>query len=273
MNESELGALMAARIEGEAARARRQWADPGQTRTRHFTVDDLLPGDVANRVAAAFPRDASRWHHRRSFREHKLTLTRLGDTDALIQATALAFQQPAVLAAVAAVTGIDDLQADPTLYASGLSMMSRGHFLNPHIDNSHDGRRERYRRLNLLYYVSPGWSSACGGNFELWDARVRQPVEIVSAFNRLLVMETRPDTWHSVNPVRADAPRCCVSNYYFSPVSPTGTQYYHVTSFLGRPGQPLRRVVGRVDNALRQAVARLTGAGRGRQLLNDMGPR
>ena len=32
--------------------------------------------------------------------------------------------------------------------------MDLGHFLNPHIDNSHDAKRERYRRFNLLYGVS-----------------------------------------------------------------------------------------------------------------------
>ena len=41
--------------------------------------------------------------------------------------------------------------------------MTEGDFLNPHIDNSHDAKRERYRRLNLLYYVSPGWESAKRG--------------------------------------------------------------------------------------------------------------
>ncbi|MEZ5653644.1 MAG: 2OG-Fe(II) oxygenase [Burkholderiaceae bacterium] len=269
MDETELASLMAQAIDAVTDDARAQWAEPQGTRTRHFFVDDLLPADLAAQVQAAFPRDAEIWHHRRSFREHKLTCTRLAAVDPLIRATSSAFQQPAVLEAVRRITGLDGLQADPTLYASGLSMMARGHFLNPHIDNSHDGRRERYRRLNLLYYVSPDWSAASGGNFELWDAAVRRPVEIVSRFNRLLVMETRPDTWHSVNPVRGAAPRCCVSNYYFSSQSPTGSDYYHVTSFLGRPGQPLRRLLGRLDNGSRQAVARITGAGRGRRLLND----
>ena len=35
-----------------------------------------------------------------------------------------------------------------------------------------------------------------------------------------------------------------------------GENYYHVTSFLGRPGQPFRRVYGRIDNALRNVVAK-----------------
>ena len=52
------------------------------------------------------------------------------------------------------------------LYAGGISMMAPGHFLNPHIDNSHDKFRQRYRVLNLLSYVSPDWDQTRGCNLE-----------------------------------------------------------------------------------------------------------
>ncbi|MEM8937613.1 MAG: 2OG-Fe(II) oxygenase, partial [Pseudomonadota bacterium] len=114
-----------------------------------------------------------------------------------------------------------------------------------------------------------GWSGANGGNLELWDSKVATRKEIVSAFNRLVVMETNNSSWHSVNPVTADAPRRCISNYYFSPDSPNGKTYYHVTSFLGRPEQPLRRLVGRFDSAARQTIASVSGVSRGKHLARD----
>ena len=40
------------------------------------------------------------------------------------------------------ITEIDGLEADYTLYAGGISRMDKGHFLNPHIDNSHDAKRK-----------------------------------------------------------------------------------------------------------------------------------
>ena len=94
-------------------------------------------------------------------------------------------------------------------------MMFCGDYLNPHIDNSHDAKRKRYRRLNLLYHVSPDWGFDSGGNFELWDESRMSPKTIVSRRNRLVVMETNKTSWHSVSPVNVDGPRCCVSNYYF----------------------------------------------------------
>jgi hypothetical protein len=84
-------------------------------------------------------------------------------------------------------------------------------------------------------------------------------VTIPSLFNRLVLMETNSASWHSVSPVRAEGPRCCVSSYYFSRQSPSGADYYHVTSFTGRPEQPFRRMIGPLDNAAR-ALARKLGA-------------
>ena len=82
-----------------------------------------------------------------------------------------------------------------------------------------------------------------------------QPKVLLSGFNRLIVMETNRGSWHSVQPVVVGRNRCCVSNYYFSTVSPENQNYYHVTSFTGRPDQTLQRAWGLVDNFARQAIA------------------
>jgi hypothetical protein len=251
----ELARIIARRIDGDAERLAAEWHGPVDTPTRHFIVDDLLPADWARDVSAAFPQDQSIWVQQRSFRERKKTFAKLDEIDPLIADITDAFHRPSVLEAVKRVTGIAGLEADPELYAGGISMMGRGDFLNPHIDNSHDSIRARYRRLNLLYYISRDWRDEYGGNFELWDAAVEKPKLITSKYNRLVVMETNKFSWHSVNPVVVDKNRCCISNYYFSRSCPEERDYYHVTSFVGRPEQWLRRLYGRIDNYLRQWIA------------------
>lgn len=144
-------------------------------------------------------------------------------------------------------------------------MMAQGHFLGPHIDNSHEVSRKYYRTLNLLYYVSPEWILDNGGNLELWDSDVSRNVTIASNFNRLVIMETNPWSWHSVSAVSVDRLRCCVSNYYFSPTSPTGCDYFNVTSFSARPEQRVLRAVTWVDNKLRQVVRAVAPGGLGRK--------
>lgn len=246
---------IASRIDADAASLSLQWQNPEGTPTRHFIVDNLLDEGTARRIQQAFPVGASIWNQRSSFRERKKTFAKIDAIDPAIAAITDAFHTDVVLKAVSAVTALPGLEADPELYAGGISMMGKGDFLNPHIDNSHDAPRRRYRRLNLLYYISPDWRDDYGGNFELWDPKVRQPKMITSKYNRLVVMETNRYSWHSVNPVVVDRNRCCISNYYFSKGSPEQRDYYHVTSFVGRPGQSFARAFGRVDNLARQWIA------------------
>jgi Rps23 Pro-64 3,4-dihydroxylase Tpa1-like proline 4-hydroxylase len=269
MNSLDLANIIASKIRADSARAKVMWSAPVNTETRHFFIDDLLPANIAEDIFSKFPLDHQMWHQRDSFRERKKTFAKLNTIDSLVEAITDAFHKPDVVEIVTEITDISDLEPDPNLYAGGISMMEKGDFLNPHIDNSHDRDRKNYRRLNLLYYVTPGWSQKDGGNLELWDKKVLNPFEIVSKFNRLVVMETDSNSWHSVNQVRAISNRCCVSNYYFSKSSPADKEYYHVTSFLGRPNQKVRRIFGHLDNAARQFVATGLGISRGRNLGRD----
>ena len=228
--------------------------------TRFTAIDDLLPKDIARRFAETFP-DVSQMRLLDSFRERKYTSKSLDKFDPLISDITFAFQDKRVIDTVAEITGIIDAVGDPQLYAGGISAMTTGHFLNPHLDNSHDGDQKNYRVLNLLYYVSPDWKPEHGGNLELWDENLKQPIEIPSLFNRLVLMSTNDKSWHSVNEVLAGRPRCCISNYYFSPHSPNGYETTHVTYFMARPEQKFRRVITRLDSDLRTAVRKIKKSG------------
>lgn len=257
ISKKQLAEILVHRFEQAEADLARQWKDPSGTKTRHFVLDNVLPREIADEIAEAFPKDGSGFFQLDSFRERKRTLAKLSQTQPILGAVSAAFQVPEVVAAISRITGIDSLKGDSTYYAGGLSMMMPGDFLNPHVDNSHDGERLRYRRVNILYYVNDSWSLESGGNFELWDENVKQQKTIVSGFNRIVAMETNKSSWHSVSKVLVGRPRCCVSNYYFSEQSPDNTQYFHVTSFTGRPGERLRRVLGPLDNGVRYALLRL----------------
>lgn len=246
----------------------RQWQNPKGTKTRHFILDDLLPADDAHAIHEAFPRDGDGFFNRDTFREKKKTSTDLSTYAPILSDITYALQDPAIVDLIADMVGFEAIEPDPKLYAGGLSMMFKGDFLNPHIDNSHDGDRQKYRRLNLLYYVSPDWQADFGGNLELWDEDRKTPVTVPARFNRLAVMETTRTSWHSVSPVAADRPRTCVSNYYFSDISPDQSDYVHVTSFSGRPGEALKSAIGVVDNAARNLVSKALGTGRGRDRIN-----
>jgi len=245
-----------------------QWNNPVGTATKHFVVDDLLPIDACTAICEAFPRDGVGFFFLNTFRERKRTSANLSALDPILTDITYAFQRQEIVDLVSNIVDFAKIESDPKLYAGGLSMMFEGDFLNPHIDNSHDSSRGKYRRLNLLYYVSPDWTLDRGGNFELWNDDRTTPKTIVSRFNRLVVMETNKTSWHSVSPMKTNHPRRCVSNYYFSKASPDSTEYFHVTSFSGRPKETIRRGVGIIDNFLRNALSKGLKFGRGKHRIN-----
>jgi len=262
--------LIVSRLNEEEENIRASWNSSNLCQTRYFSVDDLLPPDLTMEIFNAFPKHGEHFNKRSSFREKKKTLAKLKFLPQILTEITFAIQDDSVIRKIEELTESEDLEGDPKLYAGGLSMMFKGYFLNPHIDNSHDSERARYRRLNLLFYVTPEWSLENGGNFELWDSTVTTPITIVSKFNRLVVMETNDKSWHSVNKVLVETPRCCISNYLFSKQSPKADKnYYHVTSFMGRPEETLKRLWGRVDNFARQFIATKLGISRGKDLVNE----
>jgi Rps23 Pro-64 3,4-dihydroxylase Tpa1-like proline 4-hydroxylase len=257
---SEIAAIITRRLEHDRDAIKSDFAKDKGLTTKFCAIDNLLPPDLANRIADAFPQPES-MRLMDSFREKKFTSKSLDKFDPLIADVTFAFQDPAVVKLVCELTEINDAVGDPHLYAGGISAMTRGHFLNPHIDNSHDGEQRNYRVLNLLYYVTPDWRPENGGNLELWDEKVTKPVEIPSLFNRLVLMSTNAKSWHSVNQLRADGVRRCVSNYYVSPHSPNGYETSHVTYFMARPEQKFRRLVTRIDSEIRSSLRKVKKSG------------
>lgn len=265
ISREKLVALILQRLESQETALRDAFeSSRSEVGVRYCALDDLLPVEVAQAIHNKFPQ-LEQMRLMDSFREKKYTSKSFDQFDPLMAAVTFAVQDPRVVAVVERITGIKEQIPDSTLYAGGLSAMVKGHFLGPHIDNSHEATRRYYRTLNLLYYVSPDWALENGGNLELWDRDVKKRATIVSRFNRLALMETTPTSWHSVSPVLVDRARCCVSNYYFSPRSPTGHDYFNVTSFSAWPDQPFKRALARVDNGLRQALRAIAPQGLGKK--------
>jgi Rps23 Pro-64 3,4-dihydroxylase Tpa1-like proline 4-hydroxylase len=254
MDRKEYAALIESRLRQELERLRDEF--------RSYTVqscyiDNLLPEEEALKIVAAFP-DKSTMTLKKSLRENKYVGAQMDKFNPILEEITYAFQEPNVVQVVTEITGIREMVPDTHLYAGGISLMAHGNFLNPHLDNSHDKDRERYRVLNLLYYVTPDWSHENGGNLELWDNGPKdEPREITSHFNRLALMATHEKSWHSVSEVVVDRSRCCVSNYYFSEKPLEDHEYFHVTSFRGRPEQPVRDVVLQADIALRSGIRKV----------------
>lgn len=227
----------------------------------YFYVDDVLPAEIVRSISAAFPQPET-MRLKKTLREYKYIAAQMNHYDPLLEEAVYAFQDVRIVEFVQELMGGNVLYPDEHLYAGGISMMGKDHYLNPHVDNSHDKDRERWRVLNLLFYVSEGWEEDNGGNLELWPDGVEgEQITIHSAFNRLAVMGTHDRSWHSVSPITIDGFRRCVSNYYFSNEPLRPDDKFHVTSFRGRPEQPVVDKLLQADAALRMGVRKVLSRG------------
>lgn len=256
-SREEMAALIHARLVEVESQARERY-EQSSARIGYFVVDHLLPDAIAHELFSVFPERPS-MSLKKSLRENKFVSAQMDRHASVLEECIYAFQAPSVVSVIGRICGSSELQPDEHLYAGGLSRMEPGQYLNPHLDNSHDKDRARWRVLNLLYYVTPQWPEDVGGNLEIWpDGLEGAPIELHSRFNRLIVMATHQASWHSVNPIAGGAAaRCCISNYYFSESPVRQTDEFHVTSFRGRPEQPLRDAVLKADIAIRSLVRKV----------------
>lgn len=220
-------------------------------------IDNLLNYNDAKEIYESFPQK-EQLLLLQDVREYKYVGMQMNNFNPILEEILYAFQAPQIVSLISKITGIEELIPDEHLYAGGISLMEYGCFLNPHLDNSHDKDRKNYRVLNLLYYVTPDWEENYGGNLELWDKGLKHSCRTIhSRFNRLVIMITNKTSWHSVSKVKYHGRRCCVSNYYFCSKPAEVKEYFHVTSFRGRPEQQLRDIILRGDTALRNGIRKI----------------
>ena len=223
----------------------------------YFFIDDLLPNELALNIYTKFP-STDKAVRKKNLREFKFTAYQMDSYDTLLEQVIYAFQDKKVIQLISEICDLEEVYGDENLYAGGLSLMGKDNFLNPHLDNSHDKDRNRWRVLNLLYYVTPNWTIENGGNLEVWPKGLKQAqTTIESKFNRLVVMTTHQESWHSVSKVLKEDIRCCISNYYFSKQPFLESDKFHVTTFRGRSSEKVKDLFLRLDNTLRSNIRKL----------------
>ena len=129
------------------------------------------------------------------------------------------------------LTGIPNLLPDPYLNGAGPHIITRGGYLDVHVDfNRLFGLR---RRLNLLIYLCPDWKSEWGGNLELYTGWGELHDIIEPGMNKAVIFETSEKSFHGhPKPLRCpeDQQRISWAMYYYTqddkPGQPTHSTIY-----------------------------------------------
>ena len=103
----------------------------------HLIIEKVLPNEIATKLSESFPEEEE-LNHLVGPQENKYVGVRFTNKQKLVEECIFAFQEENLIQIISEITNIKTLIGDPELYAGGISSMSKGCFLNPHIDNSHD---------------------------------------------------------------------------------------------------------------------------------------
>ena len=256
MNRIELAKIIYKKINDNKVFLSKQF-EASKEAIGYVFIDDLLPEELAVELFKIFPKK-DQMILKKSIKEDKFVAVQMNLYNPQLEEIIYAFHDNIIVELIGEICQIKSPIPDEFLYAGGLSMMGNKQFLNPHLDNSHDKDRERWRVLNLLYYITPHWKEEYGGNLELWpNGLQKNQITIHSRFNRLAIMVTHSKSLHSVSPIVYDGFRCCISNYYFSKTPVYSTDKFHVTSFRGRPEHKIKDAILKIDTFLRMSLRKV----------------
>jgi Rps23 Pro-64 3,4-dihydroxylase Tpa1-like proline 4-hydroxylase len=141
---------------------------------------------------------------------------------------------------LSAVTGIDGLLPDPSLFGGGLHEIPSGGRFSVHTDFNRHPVTALDNRLVFITYLNKDWEASYGGRLELWDAESQQCVsEVVPLFGRSILFAHTPNSLHGhPNPVAApgDRPRRSVAAYFYTNGGPgADVEETHTTRFVSSP--------------------------------------
>lgn len=168
-------------------------------------IDDFLPQDLAQKLAAEFPNfDDEVWFNYKNKIEDKKLLS---DWRKFPEETYQMFSflnSNLVLETLSSLIGVP-LYADNGLHGGGWHIHANGGKLNPHLDYSMHPHLKLQRKLNLIIYLADNWQEDYGGHFGLWNYDAENDTagalhsELPVKFNRAVLFDTTQNSWHGLS--------------------------------------------------------------------------
>ncbi|MDB4593265.1 2OG-Fe(II) oxygenase [Paracoccaceae bacterium] len=191
---------------------------------QHIIIDNLFPAELSDKLLKAFPsRDDPSWHKTNDIGVEVKARTNwcseFDIPDQLVDAIRV-FNSAQVLTAMSKVLQIPKLMPDPYYSGGGLNMSEKNGHLDVHVDGNYHDASGMNRRVNLLYYLNPGWNESWGGEFGIYDNDGEHLVKAVAPLeNRCVIFDTHDKSYHGLpNPIDfpSDKPRRSIILYYYT---------------------------------------------------------
>lgn len=253
-------------LDRAALRARFRAAEPFP----FVLIDDFLDRDFAHEVARSYPDYAEAETLGRAFdrvnERGKVQICNYARFPEPVRRLADALAAPAFREALTEISGIPDLIWDDSYEGGGMHQTRSRGLLDVHVDFNRLDRTGNYRRLNLLLYLNPGWSSDWGGALELWDREVRTCCHTIEPIlNRCVIFETSERSFHGVTRLTcppAISRKSFALYFYTREGAPGIAGGSHSTLFKARPDERLKKHLLMPAEQLEHRLVRAVRAGK-----------
>jgi hypothetical protein len=228
----------------------------------HLVIDNFFVPEILEDVLEEFPRPGEiAWQKFDNAQEIKLASAAEASFGPTTRLLLYHLNSKTFLDFLSAVTGIENLIADPGFEGGGLHQIVSGGKLGVHVDFNKHREYNLDRRLNLLVYLNKDWNESYGGHLELWDrAMTRAEAKVLPTFNRVMIFGTTDYTYHGhPDPLRCPEgmTRKSLALYYYSN---------------GRPPEEISGEHSTLFRARGETDFRLTLAQRLRKVATDLVP-
>ena len=129
----------------------------------------------------------------------------------------------------------EQLAADPNYDGGGYVISPPGSFLSYHADFNFSSGIEKFRVINVLFYLNDNYDSKLGGHLHLLDEQSKTVEKIVAPLpNRMLAFLTDDTSFHGVSRNLAQFYRRSFNMYYYakSPLSKNQSSVPHKTIWI-----------------------------------------
>lgn len=235
-----------ARLPGAALRGRYRAARP----YRHAVIDGFLEDSLARAVASELPgADDARFTEG----SEGVSICRAPESfgPAFARLDSL-LRSAEFIGWLESVCGVPGIRRNTEGSCGGLFRYEGESELDVHLDSNdvdvHCAQVGHRRKVNLLLYLSPGWRTEWGGEFDLYANPSRPPERSVAPlFNRCVLFDSHDRSWHGVAPISLPAGAnglarfALILNYYST--NPAGTRKAppHYNILMPRPLPPRLR--------------------------------
>ena len=190
----------------------------------HIVIENFLKQEVIEEIHTNFPDfNKEDWWEYNNPIEVKYANDKIKTLHPVIQNVFNALSTEKITDKIKILSGINDLEHDPTLHGAGLHLHPRNGRLLLHLDyEKHPVLENKQRRLNIILYLSKNWKPEWNGSTELWNKSLTEKIkESPVVFNSALIFQTTEESWHGV-PLKIMCPsdifRKSLAFYYISPL-------------------------------------------------------